>query len=108
MTARRYRHSSEGRRRELALRTVSVRLSEADVARLIELKTALGKAETHSPVWEEIQQHRGRHTAYGSPIADGEAIRWALAFALERFPADGMTAPAPYDDRDRDRRTVDR
>lgn len=90
------------------LRTVSVRLSQEDARALSGLRQALGDAEPYSEIANQLSRGRGRHTAYDAPVADGEAIRWAVRFALDRYPSDLAAAPTPHDGRDRHRRTVDR
>jgi hypothetical protein len=92
------------RRDSKTLRTVSVRLGEADARRLSQLRQCLDDAQPRSELAEELRRGRGRHTAYDAPVGDGETLRWAVEFALKHFPVD--LAAAAYDGDDRHRHTV--
>jgi hypothetical protein len=87
------------------LRTLSVRINEDDASALLQLRDALGQAETGSPLRRELDAVRGRNALYGD-VSEGQIVRWALRYALAHFPEDDAARPRPSYGGDRDRHTV--
>jgi hypothetical protein len=70
-------------------------LAETDERQLRELIHTLAIADPQSPLANDLNRIKRRGGGLGRPLDETVAIRWAIQFALERFPLDDLLAEEP-------------